>query len=127
MKKNNVTGYANPYSSSERKLKDMNLREKGIFFMHLRDGFYRNESKNAWHCSLYNETAPIHKVMVFEDMTGKSNYWGWFDNETQDYQMIWPNKMLTEMCFPYGSKVEEENGRGKMTCLNIEFLEIIRE
>ncbi len=108
-------------------LRGLTIKEKGLFYMHVSKGLYWNESKNAWHCSLYDSVAPIHKVKITEDLSGKSQYWAWFENEKQDYEMVWPKKLLAEMCFPYGSKIEEDRGRGKLTCVNIEFVEIVKE
>lgn len=110
----------------EQKLRDTTITEKGIFFMTFRKNLYWHESKNAFHCSLYDDKSPVHKVKVTEDLTGLSKYHGWFDNEKQEFRMIWPEKQLVQMCFPYGHEIEEEKGRGKLTRLNIEFLEVVR-
>ena len=40
-------------------------------------------------------------------------YWGWFDNEKQDWSFIFPNYWQLYMCFPYGLPKHEEHGDGK--------------
>ena len=111
----------------KKNLMKMTIKEKGIFFMTFRKGIYWHESKNAFHCSLYDNVSPIHKVKVEEDSTGESKYYGWLDAETQEYRMIWCEKKLVEMCFPYGYKVEEEKGKGRLVRLKIDFIEVVNE
>jgi hypothetical protein len=62
---------------------------------------------------------PIVEVEVSIDENG--TYWGWFDNEDNTLHgcYIWIHPSLTEMCFPYGTKVEEERGRGKKVKLSV--------
>ena len=111
----------------KKNLMKMTIKEKGIFFMTLRNDLYWHESKNAFHCSLYDSVSPMHKVKVEEDFTGKNEYYGWFDNSTQDYRMIWCKKQLVEICFPYGYKIEEEKGKGRLVPLKISFIEVVNK
>lgn len=46
-------------------------------------------------------------------------YWGWFDNEKQDWSFIFPNYWQLYMCFPYGLPKHEEYGDGKAYRLNL--------
>jgi hypothetical protein len=46
-------------------------------------------------------------------------YWGWFDNEKQDWTFIFPNYWQLYMCFPYGLSKHEEHGDGKAYRLNL--------
>lgn len=46
-------------------------------------------------------------------------YWGWFDNEKQDWSFIFPNYWQLYMCFPYGLLKHEEHGDGKAYRLNL--------
>lgn len=112
---------------SNDKLKKLTIKESGLFYMQYRVNRYWHESKNAWHCSLYGENNPIHEVMVTEDLTNTSQYYAWFNNEKKDFEYIWGSELQTKMCFPYGTKVEEELGRGRLTRVNIEFIKVIKE
>ena len=40
-------------------------------------------------------------------------YWGWFDNEKQDWSFIFPNYWQLYICFPYGLTAHEKHGDGK--------------
>lgn len=56
------------------------------------------------------------------DSNGKyleADYWGWFDNVDQDFCMIYPQRFLMAMCFPYGVKAAEEKNQGKAYRLKI--------
>lgn len=46
-------------------------------------------------------------------------YWGWFDNEKQDWSFIFPNYWQLYMCFPYGLPKHEQHGDGKAYRLNL--------
>ena len=64
---------------------------------------------------------PIVPVTVRERVDGDAGhvYWGWREPDGT-YAMIWPSEMQVEMCFPYGSKVEEDRGAGTKVQLTIE-------
>ena len=63
----------------------------------------------------------IVEVVVRELQEGEeSPYWGWWDNEKGEFQMIYPGKIPSDMCFPYGPEVEEEKGEGKQMNVSIE-------
>lgn len=47
------------------------------------------------------------------------DYWGWFDNDDQDFTMIYAKRFLLEMCFPSGIKPCEEKNQGKAYRLEI--------
>jgi hypothetical protein len=61
---------------------------------------------------------PIVPVRISHDPTG--TYWGWWDAKHQHFTMIYPRKMLAEMCFTYGSAAEEKRGRGRLVSLRVE-------
>lgn len=50
----------------------------------------------------------------------KGDYYGWLENE--EISMIYSNIVQFKVCFPYGYKVLEEQGRGKMVKLIIKEL-----
>ena len=86
------------------------------------DNKYWHEGEAVSFCQLYHgRKFPIHKVEILESETG--GYWGWWDTERQEYQNIYPRKHLVEMCFPYGTDVEEARGRGRLAQLSVEFIE----
>lgn len=60
----------------------------------------------------------IVKVTVKESDEGE--HWGWFDNDTGSYSMIYPSRTQVEMCFTYGYAIEEERGRGRLVQLKVE-------
>lgn len=49
----------------------------------------------------------------------KADYWGWFDNQKNEFTMIYPNYILLKMCFPYGFEELEKTGEGKVFRLNV--------
>lgn len=62
------------------------------------------------------EKKEIKPISVIEVYPGDKKYhlathWAWFDEE--GISMIWPEDGIFEMCFPYGSEIEEKPGRGK--------------
>lgn len=58
------------------------------------------------------------KVTVAED----GDWWGWYAPEETGKKLnfIFDSKSLLEMCFPYGSEVEEKKGTGRIVCLRVE-------
>jgi hypothetical protein len=66
---------------------------------------------------------PIFEVVVTKG-TDLNGYWGWWEAERQGFLFVYPSRPQLEMCFTYGSKIEEERGKGKMMPVDIK---IIRE
>lgn len=60
---------------------------------------------------------PIIRVSVEEDQKG--DYFGWEYSDKKNFSMIYPSIKLVEICFPYGTKAEEEKGRGRVVKLKI--------
>lgn len=58
----------------------------------------------AWWVRLHDETQPVVPVLIELDEQG--DHWGWMDSESEHKRpsMIWPAKVLFEMCFSCGSK-----------------------
>jgi hypothetical protein len=65
----------------------------------------------------------VGKYLQVEITKGDHNipdgYWGWWNIETQRFEMVFASKVQVEVCFPYGSKAEEDRGRGKLLPLNV--------
>lgn len=59
----------------------------------------------------------VAAVEVREDPEG--DHYAWWDNEHASFKFLWWNKMSVEICFPYGTKVEEERGRGKLCRVHV--------
>jgi hypothetical protein len=70
----------------------------------------------------YKEDSII-EVTVQESEEFPECYWGWWDNERQEFAFVYPQKFLVEMCFPYNIKGYEERGEGKL--MPVEILENI--
>lgn len=47
------------------------------------------------------------------------DYWAWWDNERQDFSLVYAKRFFLGMCFPFGLKIEEETGRGKAYRVNV--------
>lgn len=65
---------------------------------------------------------PVVRVRVRErtDADTGHTYWGWQGTGSERYDMIFPNELLFEMCFEYGSKAAISRGRGRKVQLTIE-------
>ena len=63
-------------------------------------------------CYATHETDRVTEVNVIINPEG--TYWAMYKKEDDKLHMIYPNKNLFNMCFPYGPKDEEERGRGKI-------------
>ena len=61
---------------------------------------------------------PYHRVRIIPDEAG--DYWTWWDSEKDDFHFTAFAKMAVEICFPYGSKAEEDRGRGKLIRCRVE-------
>jgi hypothetical protein len=48
-----------------------------------------------------------------------ADYWGWYDFEKEKMSLIFPQRFLLNMCFPYGMKACEDNNEGKAYRLEI--------
>jgi len=60
----------------------------------------------------------IVKVQVTESKQG--DYYGWWNKKDQVISMIYPDIELVEMCFAYGTEIEEVEGRGLLLRLKVE-------
>jgi len=49
-------------------------------------------------------------------------YWGWWENEGRRWAWVFGSKVQCEVCFPYGSKAEEERGRGWMLPVDVKVI-----
>ena len=89
-------------------------------------GHYENIGITNISCILYGYDKSQIEHITFEVSEDQSEakpqtmeYWGWFDNEKQDWTFIFPNYWQLYMCFPYGLPKHEEAGDGKAYRLNL--------
>lgn len=57
-------------------------------------------------------------VRIVPDEAG--DYFTWWDSEKDTFNFTAPAEVLVEVCFAYGSKAEEERGRGRLIRCRIE-------
>lgn len=89
------------------------------------DGFWYGDFEPCpGTTALYDDhEKPVLKVLVKESKEEKGSYWGWWDNSEKAFSIVLHDKSLIEICFPYGSKAEEERGNGHLLPVSIEVLE----
>ena len=93
---------------------------------------YDNFATDARTTRCYDSKSPLLNVVVEECEESPDCYWGWWEydfdwikgervaNSTKgEFVFVYYHKGLVEMCFPYGSKAEEERGRGKLLPVRI--------
>lgn len=57
---------------------------------------------------------------IIPEITTFADYWEWISSDRNEFtQMIYAQRFLLEMCFPYGIKASEEKGHGKAYRLEI--------
>jgi len=63
---------------------------------------------------------PYRKVRIVADETG--DYFTWHDYENDKFNFTHPIRAGVDICFLYGSRAEEDRGRGKLIRCRIEDL-----
>jgi hypothetical protein len=86
----------------------------------LRDGDWYHIEANQDIAVLYADgSEQVARVKVREAEDG--TYYGWQDTGyTGLPEMIWPRRILFEMCFPYGPDAEVKRGRGRIVRMTAE-------
>ena len=97
--------------------------KKSETYMQLENGVWWHDANHPDLCKMYSPGLPVHKVEVIEGAIEGEQYHAWWENKDNCFIMIWPRKSLVEMCFPYGTKPEEELGRGFLLPVTIKDLE----
>ncbi len=64
--------------------------------------------------------SPYYRIKLKETDLSTGKYFGWKDYLKKEYNMIFPSLVQAEICFPYGSKAEEERGLGKLVGFLVE-------
>ena len=91
----------------------------------------KNESKESAYAHFYSKPALVRfcgadkgdvvEVIVRELKEGEeSDYWGWWNNEKEKFEMVYASKVQSDICFTYGAQAEEEKGEGKQMNVFIE-------
>lgn len=63
----------------------------------IRDKF-QNVFPTVFQVKLCSVKYPIIKILVSHNEDKNSVWWAWFNSKKQEYDYIWPNKWLTEVC-----------------------------
>lgn len=71
---------------------------------------------------LYDKSANVLEALVTETSDTKKAYWAWWDSKEKEFEFVYPEKFLVDMCFPYGTKPETEKGGGYLLPVSIEIL-----
>jgi hypothetical protein len=97
--------------------------------LHENGKFYQHFGISSHIASLYGDDPRNIVVIEFKisnnqeipphDKSMNVDYWGWYDNRTEKFNMIYAKHFLLEMCFPYGIKASEDKGQGKAYRLEI--------
>jgi hypothetical protein len=74
---------------------------------------------------LYDARLPVYAVTVSEIDPTPESYWGWWDQTEGAFSLVYPWRGGVEMCFPYGTKVEEARGAGRLVAVAISDAELI--
>ena len=64
----------------------------------------------------------IHEEEIWEIELEEQDdgfYYGWQNTDEEKISMIYPNKILFEMCFAYGVEAEVSTGCGKVVRMNV--------
>lgn len=85
--------------------------------------YFMNFGPSVMVAELYGKHDDIHKLRITPAREADvSSYWGWWDEEKQQLRMIYPDRVLLSICFPYGIKAEEKAGKGFAVRLVVEDL-----
>lgn len=68
-----------------------------------------------------DDKSKVYHVSLEEDPDG--DYWAWLDlkdKQKPEITMVFPYRESVEICFPYGTKVEEQRGYGRVIRCKVE-------
>lgn len=66
------------------------------------------------------EPLNLLRVRLVEEVEGP--YWCWEDATTKKWRMVYPAKLLLQVCFPYGLEIAEKTGQGRCIRVRVEEL-----
>lgn len=62
----------------------------------------------------------VRKVKVFEDVNNESQYYGYWDNSSCEFTMVYGSLIELKVCSPNFFKREQELGKGKVCNVFVE-------
>lgn len=75
---------------------------------------------HAGLCGTCTDSDPVVRVRVTPDDSG--DHWSWWDTARGVFLFTNGHREGVEICFPYGTKVDEERGRGKVIRVRVDVL-----
>jgi hypothetical protein len=92
-----------------------------VLYAHRTPDGYRHFFPHPDGVRMCGDCFPIDRVRLTTDPVG--SFWAWWDAGRAAHSMVFPHQLLVEICFPYGSKAEEDRGRGKLVRVRVERIE----
>lgn len=101
------------------------LPDEFVLYGHIgREGHYFHLHSNPRTTKLYSDAAvyhvTLHRVKAGEP---QGQYWGWWDYDTEfrkaGLSMVYPHRVLFDMCFPYGPEAVVKAGQGEIVNLRL--------
>jgi hypothetical protein len=84
-------------------------------------GNFHHHPRTAQICRVEGET--IRKVVVRPAEEGDpSTYWGWWDRIKSRFDLVYVNRKMLSMAFPYGLRSAEISGKGEAIRVSVEDL-----
>jgi len=77
---------------------------------------------NVMTCQMHDQgAAPVFEILVRESLLGEPTYyWAWWNNQENEFEFVYGHRDLVNMCFPYGTTIEEKQGRGHLLPVIVE-------
>lgn len=70
---------------------------------------------------LFEQVTTIEEVEIIED-SSSTTWVAWWDNKLGRFDLIFENRKILEVCFPYGSKIDVEKGLGEVVGVRLKVL-----
>lgn len=89
-----------------------------MYAVRLKDGLlhYVGDRRMIEFCDLGELILPVSVRLVADDDPA-ATHWAWLRTGKETPEMVYPRRVLFNVCFPYGAEVEQENGRGRIVRL----------
>ena len=88
------------------------------------DGMFYNIYPSIFAATMCGyEHHEISEIEFVEDVNGE--YWSFQDTGKDTFHLIYPHKILFNICFPYGPDIEVEKGNGRIVRLKIKNSKIL--
>ncbi|MNL91007.1 hypothetical protein D3C81_07330 [compost metagenome] len=73
---------------------------------------------------IFEQVTTIEEVEIIED-SSSTTWVAWWDNKLSRFSLVFENRKILEICFPYGSKVDTEKGLGEVLGIRLQVLKEI--